>query len=234
MWAYGRYFRVNEIDHNYKRCDSGVAGRFEEGDTKIDYIGLLVDILEVQYMSLGEGKNNKVILFLVEWYKNNVRFDECLFHAIDTSRTYEMNSPGDQPFIFPKDVEKVFFAVDRYEENWYFVLQDRPKTFNVFNYLEGEDFDDGRHITGLHCGDTIDSSEAEDDALHERESVLSDALTDETNDEELDTIQEESRQFDDGFVSTAGGLRDIAMDEQEDSNYDHRMTRCVAEVLFMN
>jgi hypothetical protein len=49
-----------------KQCDSGLAGRLKVDDIDLDYIGLLVDIVDIEYKDLGEGKNNKVVLFYVD------------------------------------------------------------------------------------------------------------------------------------------------------------------------
>jgi hypothetical protein len=119
MWANGRYFRVNNIDHNLKQCDSSLAGHLTMDGTDVDYIGLLVDMVEVEYRDLGEGKSNKVVLFYVDWFKDNVRLDEqCLFYKVDTSQDCGVHDIHNKPFISFGATEQIFFTHDHFDEDW--------------------------------------------------------------------------------------------------------------------
>lgn len=70
MWAYGRYFLVHSIDHKMKQCDSRIDGEISRGWKEVHYIGLVMNVVQVEYSSsLGETNDNKIVLFQVQWYK---------------------------------------------------------------------------------------------------------------------------------------------------------------------
>lgn len=48
---------------------------------------------------------------------------------------------------FPYNCGRSFFAQDTQDYKWLFVLQDRAKSYIVFDMLEPREWDDGRHVT---------------------------------------------------------------------------------------
>jgi len=67
MWAYGRHYRIDALDAQRQTCDSGIACKFQEENSEVDYIGLLEKILELDYMNLLIVQNSKVVTFKVQW-----------------------------------------------------------------------------------------------------------------------------------------------------------------------
>ena len=60
MFSYGRHFRRHSIDKHRRTWDSRIACRFFEGEHIVDHIGVLQDIVEVNFRKAG-----KLILFKV-------------------------------------------------------------------------------------------------------------------------------------------------------------------------
>jgi hypothetical protein len=225
MYHDGRHFRRELIDKARRTCDSGIARKVNEDDVLVDQIGVLEDIIKIKFPHIGE-----IVLFKGKWYKNNARWNDCLFHSIKNSEICRNDTLGDQPFVYPSNVEQVFFAEDFLDSEWTFVLQDKPKSFIIFESIEPMVWDDGRELRGLeagplpeegipgiHCFNTSvpDITENEDDTFQEYDSG--------SDDEELRLrgVEEVERYLDETVDDF----------EDEDSDYESRRTRSLSEFL---
>lgn len=197
---HNRHFRTHEKDIRRRTFDSGVGCRYHvRGSSYEDFVGILQEILEVNFRSLG-----KQVIFRVKWYQNTtLTQNDCLFPSIDHTQTYACDSIEDQPFVLPKDVEQVFFAPDNLNHNRSFILQSNPRVYLLFDYLEPKDFDNGSHVTGLLAGRNFPSNmprELEDDSEgdesmttdtsdgepHEVNCTLDDECTDRASNNDID------------------------------------------------
>jgi hypothetical protein len=122
---------MHHVDERRTTCDSCIACRFKEepDGSKVDYVGIIEEILEVDFRSF------KTLLLKVQWFRNTVRLEDCLFCSIDTTNFFGDGRMSDQPFIFPNEVKQVFLAKDRLNPKRSFVLQDNPKCHIIFDKL---------------------------------------------------------------------------------------------------
>ncbi len=87
MWAYGCHYRIHNLDEWRHSCDSGITCRFQEGGNDVDYIGLLEEILEMDYRNLKD-QSSKLVVFKVQWFRSIVEYDECMFYAINSTQVH--------------------------------------------------------------------------------------------------------------------------------------------------
>jgi hypothetical protein len=67
--------------------------------SKVDYVGIVEEILEVDFRSF------KTLVLKVQWLSSNTaRLEDCLFYSIDTSKNFGEGHTIDQPFVFPNEV----------------------------------------------------------------------------------------------------------------------------------
>ncbi len=123
MWSYGWHFQVRHVDERRITCDSCIACWFKEefDGSKVDYVGIIEEILEVDFRSF------KTLLLKVQWFCNTTWLEDCLLCSINTSKFFGDGRMSDQPFVFPNEVEQVFLAKDRLNLKRSFFLQDNPK-----------------------------------------------------------------------------------------------------------
>jgi hypothetical protein len=122
-------------------------------------------------------------------------------------------------------VEQVFFAEDFLDMEWIFVLQDKPKSYRVFELIEPTLWDDGSHVRGLVSGPERPQRIP---GIH-RFNVQED----ESEDVEDDTFEEYDSGSDDedlrGIEDFKAVLDEAADDfEEEDSDYESRRTRSLS------
>ncbi len=100
-------------------------------------------------------KSFKTLLLKVQWFRNTVRLEDCLFCLINISKMFGDGRMSDQPFVFLNEVEQVFLAKDRLNSKRSFVLQDNPKCHIIFDKLlkAPKAWTDGSEVVGLLAGD---------------------------------------------------------------------------------
>jgi hypothetical protein len=155
--------------------------------------------------------------------------EQCLFYKVDTSQDCGVHDICNEPFISPGATEQIFFAQDRFDEGWWFVLQHRPYRFNVFELLEPDTYNDGRHVEGLHSGQEPEAvtelDNNEEHGFQERESEVLEEENMDDDDEDSETLGGAPIDLDDDFNMTFGNMQQIMLNEQEDSDYETRRTR---------
>jgi hypothetical protein len=53
----------------------------------VDYIGLLEEILEMDYRNLKD-QSSKLVVFKVQWFWSIVEYDERMFYAINSIQVH--------------------------------------------------------------------------------------------------------------------------------------------------
>ena len=109
--------RVDAVDNNM------------ETDT---YYGQIEEIWELDYVGL------KVALFRCRWVngKKGVTEDKYGFVSVDL-RVFGYK---DEPFVFAKDVQQVFYVPDLAKKNWYVVMPGKKRIVGVENVVEEEEY----------------------------------------------------------------------------------------------
>ena len=95
--------------------NSGVRVDAMDNDMETDtYYGQIEEIWELDYVGL------KVALFRCRWVngKKGVTEDKFGFISVDL-RVFGYK---DEPFVFAKDVQQVFYVLDLAKKNWYVVM----------------------------------------------------------------------------------------------------------------
>ena len=127
--AFGNHFRVEyETTAELVSYNFGVASIFQEsvdggGESTVNYVGVLKDILELHYGAL----HNKNILFRCEWVKKrdnrgNATYtrDESGFLVVNFRHKLPRLA---EPFIFPSQATQVFFSNVIEKPSWKVVLR---------------------------------------------------------------------------------------------------------------
>lgn len=87
MWAYGCNYQIHKHNAWKHNCDSGITCRFQEGNNDVDHIGLLDEIIKMDYWNLKD-QSWKLVVFKVQWFRSIVEYDECMFYAINSNQVY--------------------------------------------------------------------------------------------------------------------------------------------------
>jgi hypothetical protein len=200
----------------------------QDNGSTVDYVGVLDDIIQVSFRHIPP-----TTIFKIIWYKDNVRWNDCLMHSIKHTEEREAINLSDEPFVFPESVEQVFFAEDVLDRNWSFVIQNKIKTYRVFELIEPMDWNDGHHLTGL------DSGEEREEGIP-RVHKFVDLPNDDDNNVPTDvdeTYNEYESESDDEEIALRGVediervLDNMADDfEDEDEDYESRRTRSMSEL----
>ena len=134
MWAYGNHFRVKSAERNLTTIDCGVVATFEQECrsgpqdqntimAQVEYVGWVEEILELDYGRF------QVIVFLCNWVKaisqgpgTTMKRDEYGFTLVNFNRLIPISA---QSFVFPIQVEQVFFSDTNCEQPgcWKVVLR---------------------------------------------------------------------------------------------------------------
>ncbi len=120
---------------------------------------------------------------------------------------------NDQPFIFPNEVEQVFFAKDRLNPKRSFVLQDNPKCHIIFDTLlkAPKAWTNGSEVVGLLTSDRAPKSPLTNKGLErveeEEEDVSDDTLED-----------EDEREIGGALTLSQNEIEDLMRDECEGSD----------------
>jgi hypothetical protein len=129
MKAYGNHFRVDDrTTAQLQTYDSGIASIFhvpaeDAQEVSINYIGVLKDILKLEYGPLHTHVN----LMKCEWMKgadnqgnNTYARDEAGFLLVNFR--HKLPRMAD-PFIFPTHATQVFFSDDHKKPGWKVVVR---------------------------------------------------------------------------------------------------------------
>ncbi len=64
MWVYGCHYGIHNLDEWSYSCNSRIAYKLQKGGNDVDYIGLLEEILEMNYRNLKD-QSSKLVVFKV-------------------------------------------------------------------------------------------------------------------------------------------------------------------------
>jgi hypothetical protein len=134
-WAYGHHFRVSRRDMTKKTTfDCRISQWFNiEGEEK-EYIAYVEEIVRLDFDSF------ETVVIKAKWYNGNHRQgractileDECGHLRIKDVSFLPDNSPSDEPFAFPKDMEQIFYVDDWIHRGWKLAIKVQPRSKKVF------------------------------------------------------------------------------------------------------
>lgn len=195
LWAYGRHFRVRAKDTLKKTTmDSGISATFQHPDRTQEYFGLVDSIVRLNFDSFS------TVLIKGKWYdsveessrrRGTVVLDECGFMRVRAQKFMPDNRMTDEPFMFPKDLEQVFYLDDKLNRGWKIVIPVHTRSKRVFfsksrfesSAEEDVDVDDevqdhgetsnilGERVHVSLSGVEADDSAGEDPLEHEEDAV---------------------------------------------------------------
>jgi hypothetical protein len=113
--------------------NSGVRVRAVDNDMQAaTYYGQIEEIWELDYVGF------KVALFRCRWVngKRGVSKDKYGFVSVDL-RVFGYK---DEPFVFAKDVEQVFYVPDLARKNWCVVMPGKKRIVGIANVVEEEEY----------------------------------------------------------------------------------------------
>jgi hypothetical protein len=136
IWAQGKFMRTASRDIGKATQDSGIAARFIQGGRSIEYYGKIESIVQIRFTSFevtllkgmwfnSEPKHDRALASLV--------LDECGFNRIKvTNNMMKSTTVSDEPFVYPGDVEQVFFVEDKLHKGWELVVPYDRRTKYVY------------------------------------------------------------------------------------------------------
>jgi hypothetical protein len=152
MWARGKYLRIASKDYGRATQDSGIAASFLQQGRKIEYYDKIESIVQVHFSSFN------VILLKGMWFNSEPKYrgaldpivaDECGFVRLKTSNNVmESKKVTDEPFIYPCDIEQVFFVDDRLHGGWHLVIPYEPRTKRIFYKSTTANNEEGSDVNG--------------------------------------------------------------------------------------
>ncbi|CAH9105731.1 unnamed protein product [Cuscuta europaea] len=121
----GYRFHIEEHDKGLRTQNSGVIVVGENGiDVEsIDYYGVLVEVLELQYL-----RGKRVVLFRCKWWdvydrQRGVKIDEYGIVSVNFHRILKTN----EPFVLASQVSQVFYAIDNNYKGWHVARKVQPR-----------------------------------------------------------------------------------------------------------
>ncbi|MCO5594101.1 hypothetical protein L7F22_048122 [Adiantum nelumboides] len=196
LWSHGSHFRVEKIDKIRKTYDCGVMATFDQDasntsniEVRLDYYGLIQDILEVNYRRFSH------FILDVRWFKvikrgrnATVPRDQSGLYAIDSKAIWRDKN---DTFVFPHQCEQIVFYPTRSNPRWWYVIQTAPCSRHIFD--EGgveedlpehamEEEDEANNFTSEHLHTAMSDVET---SMSREETSSNDSL-DESGDHESD------------------------------------------------
>ncbi|KAL3698153.1 hypothetical protein R1sor_012229 [Riccia sorocarpa] len=154
--AYGNHYRVCGAGmEKYNTYDCGVASTFEQDTsggprkTAVSYVGVLEEILSLDYGSL----DHPVILFKCKWVvadwtssRPSMKLDRQGFLLVNFSRVL---SPSEDPYVFPSQVEQVFFGDVEGSPGWKIVMRKDARSKRIVEETSDIDAWEDTDVVGL-------------------------------------------------------------------------------------
>jgi hypothetical protein len=101
MCVFGWHFWIKVIDAKRWTCNFGIWHTFKEGKSIVDYVGVLKEVIELDFKSLA-----KEIIFEVCWFKQNVQWNDCVFSSVGTtSNGWLIDNIVGKMFLAPKSMD---------------------------------------------------------------------------------------------------------------------------------
>ena len=139
MWAYGHNFLIENADDGHMTQDCGVEVKFDESshsshhdenllEGKLGYIGKTQEIMQVDFSSF------QCVIFKYKWWdrfdQNNVKVDHS---GIICIKSKKMLAKTNEPYVFPKHCNEVFFYPDVLDRDWWFILRHDSISKHIFD-----------------------------------------------------------------------------------------------------
>ncbi|WMV40936.1 hypothetical protein MTR67_034321 [Solanum verrucosum] len=139
----GYKFHVEDHDQMLRtqNCGVVVVGENDKNSEKVDYYGILTDVIELQFIS-----DRRVILFRCNWFDvydkiKGIKRDEYDFVSVNPSRFLKTN----EPFVLANQASQVFYASDNSNKGWHVVRKTQPRD----SYEMGKQMDDEDVVVDL-------------------------------------------------------------------------------------
>jgi Domain of unknown function (DUF4216) len=119
----GMRFHTRELEMQRRTQNSGIATTGYKGEEEIEYLGVLIDIIELNY-----GSNHSVFLFQCDWWdisnkKIGIHIDPY-FTSVNFTRTWYQN----EPYILATQAAQVIYLKDpKYRGDWHVVQKIIPR-----------------------------------------------------------------------------------------------------------
>jgi hypothetical protein len=142
MKAYGNRYRVsiNTTNNTSATYDSGVASVFHQEQQStvgtrlgvLQYVGILKDIILLDYGPISQP----IILFKCDWVRNGLdRWGNPTYKRDDDGfllvNFRQLKARVDEPYVFPTQVQQVFYADDPNIFGWKVVLHKKPRSKRI-------------------------------------------------------------------------------------------------------
>ncbi|CAH9070085.1 unnamed protein product, partial [Cuscuta europaea] len=144
----GYRFHIQSRERTLRTQNSGVVvmGNSGNGHENIDYYGVVIEILEMQY---HEG--NRVVLFRCKWWDvhdkvRGIKTDEYGFVSVNPNKQLKTI----EPFILASQARQVFYVTYNANKGWQLVVKNRP---HIFCDMEDDDNDKSNKGDAYQCSE---------------------------------------------------------------------------------
>lgn len=159
----GFKFHTKSREARLKTQNSGVVVNGDNGADRLNYYGVLIDVVELQYLG-----GNRVVLFKCDWRDihspgRGIERDRHGFVSVNSQRILQTN----EPFVLASQCEQVFYVRDNARSGWLVVTKAVPREFYVVPEHEVEaTVDETDALQPLVLGDTSITCAPSDDVDH--------------------------------------------------------------------
>ena len=117
-WRFNTKDRYSQL----KSQNNGLLVTGDENTGNLDYFGVLIDIIQLNY----RGGNN-VILFKVDWWdvyhKSGYKIDKFGFPMVNVTRKLKTN----EPYVLASQAKQVYYVRDIKESDWQVIVKTKPR-----------------------------------------------------------------------------------------------------------
>ncbi|KAL3838469.1 hypothetical protein ACJIZ3_023060 [Penstemon smallii] len=126
----GLRFHTKQREINKKTQNCGVVVKVEEESGYRDYYGVLIDIIQLDYLG-----NNHVVLFKCDWYEGrSIQKDKYNSTSINMSKPWKTK----EPYVLASQAQQVFYVNDiKLGNDWKVVIKAEARS--SWNVLENDD-----------------------------------------------------------------------------------------------
>ncbi|KAK4709718.1 hypothetical protein R3W88_004231 [Solanum pinnatisectum] len=133
----GYRFHVEDYDKKLRTQNCGVVvlGENDKDSENLDYYGVLIDVIELQFVM-----DRRVVLFRCNWFDvcdeiKGVKKDEYDFVSVNPARLLKTN----EPFVLANQASQVFYANDNSNKGWKVAMKTQPRdSFEIVEQMDDD------------------------------------------------------------------------------------------------
>ncbi|CAO2834910.1 unnamed protein product [Amaranthus hypochondriacus] len=143
--ANGFRFHTRKRQRKRRTQNSGVMVKGDSESGQRDFYGLLEKVIVLEYDSLKDRTNPRVVLCRCKWFdvfddRRGIHKDKFGATLVNISRKLRTN----EPFVLVSQIEQVFYVPTHNEAQWRIVIKTKPR--NYFDFPNDENDNDDESL----------------------------------------------------------------------------------------